>query len=298
MLTTPPQPRIPYLLDSSNSNNLAMALSSNSDDGFPRSRSRPRRRDQSPWIRQHSPDYYSGGAALETPPYAPLAPREPNMSLQVPVSRHRPRSVPPPNSTAVVRQQQRHRSRPRSRSSSRSSRSSSHSSRDAGDRSPLGKARHVVKESFTHTPAGLGVGLLGAIVGGLAAREVSDATVRRHNSKLGDDGRGYRSRNSREHQKSKIVSTIVGAVVGGFGANAFERKLENARERDRDRQESWEKKFGRESDLPHYDTGDARERDHGRGRSRDGDNGFDDHVYDNGRRAQRNRSEDAYRSRN
>jgi uncharacterized protein YcfJ len=93
------------------------------------------------------------------------------------------------------------------------------------------------------------------------------------------------------------VSTIVGAVVGGLAGNVIERKFEDARERDKDRQERWERKFGKESDLPHYDTGDYREQDH-RGRDRRNYHDDDyDYVYEtNGGR--RGRSEDPYRYRN
>jgi hypothetical protein len=216
------------------------------------------------------------------------------MSLQVPAAHYRPRSVPPVM-TAVAR-----RRRSRSRSSSRSS----SSSRD-GPRSPLGKARHVVKESFTPTPTGLGAGLLGAIVGGLAMREVSDAATRRHNAKLDDDDPNYRPHSSKQHQKAKIVSTLVGAVVGGFGANAIEKKFEGARERDRERQDAWERRWGKESDLPHYDTGNAKDRDHGRGRDHGKGHGRRenedyDYVYEARPVSRRNRSEDGggYRYRN
>jgi hypothetical protein len=158
----------------------------------------------------------------------------------------------------------------------------------------------VVKDSFSHTPTGLGVGILGAIVGGLAAREASDATVRARNRKFDDDDHNHRPQGSKDYQKSKIISTVAGAIIGGLGANAIEKRFEVARGRDKDKQESWERKFGKESELPHYDTGNDRERDHGldrsRARRRDEDDG--DYVYDDRRRLQRMRSEDGNRYRN
>ena len=259
-------------------------------DGYGRSPSRGR---------DYSPDYYSGGANYNAP-YASGAipvfgdpPPRFSTSLQVPVAPQRPRSVPP-ISTAVARRR-RSRSRSRSRSSSRSSDRS-----NDRPRTPLGKAREAVKDNFTNSKSGLGVSLLGALVGGLAAREASDASARRHNKKLSTDDRDYRPRGSKERERTKMISTIAGAVIGGLGANAIEKKFETARERDMDQQEAWERKWGKEGDLPHYDTGNHRELDHGRGRGRrDREYSYtEDYVYDSRRESQRNRSEDGFRYRN
>lgn len=60
------------------------------------------------------------------------------------------------------------------------------------------------------------------------------------------------------------MSTIVGAAVGGLGANALEKRIEKSRSKTKDEQGRWEKKWGREA----KDSGDRRERDVG-DRSRD-----------------------------
>lgn len=167
-------------------------------------------------------------------------------NLQPPLSAQRPRSVPPPSAAVVERSymmtpatrshsRNRGRSRSRGRSSSSScsrSRSRSHSrsrrkgtraSRSRGRDGPVEKAEKAVKNSFTSSNSGLGIGILGAIVGGLAARHVSDsAPQRRHDS--GHHG-------DRERDQRVLMSTIVGAAVGGLGANALERRLEINREK-------------------------------------------------------------------
>ncbi|GKT57288.1 hypothetical protein ColTof4_11441 [Colletotrichum tofieldiae] len=271
-----------------------------------------RRGDPPPISREHSPEYYSGGggpiqvvypdtrgpvpvaggpyisgaipADVPSPahpyygPESPLSPRDANALQIPPPPRHRPRSLPP-QALAV--------GRPRSRSR---------------PRSPIGKALHAIDNTFTQSSSGIGVGLLGAVVGGLAAREVSDATVRTRNRKEIENGT-YRPRSPRETEKARVISTVVGALVGGLGANALERRFEVARHRDREQQESWERKWGRERDLPHYDTGRDHEMDHGRGRPRDRrrdewDDGYSrDYPYDD-RRAGRLRSEERYAYRN
>ncbi|KAK1597784.1 uncharacterized protein LY79DRAFT_666583 [Colletotrichum navitas] len=266
----------------------------------------------SPLSREHYPEYHSGGggpiqvvypdprghvpvaggpyvsgaipADASSPVYpyygpeSPLSPRDAN-ALQIPPHpRHRPRSLPP---QAFALGRPRSRSRPRS---------------------PIGKARHAIDNTFTQSSSGIGVGLLGAVIGGLAAREVSDATVRTRNRKEMENGT-YRPRSPREIEKARVITTVVGALVGGLGANALERRFEVARQRDREQQEAWERKWGRERDLPHYDTGRDHELDHGRGRPRNrrrdewDDGYFRDHPYDD-RRAGRLRSEERYTYRN
>ena len=124
-------------------------------------------------------------------------------ALQVPVYRGRPRSVPAPSAgTASTRR----------RDSSALSPVPRHRSR-----SPPDKARRALGATFTSSSSGLGVGVLGAIVGGLAAREVSDVATRRREA-----GRQGGS------DKARLVSTLVGAAVGGLGANALERKFEDS----------------------------------------------------------------------
>ncbi|KAJ0166286.1 hypothetical protein CTA2_7927 [Colletotrichum tanaceti] len=281
-------------------------------EDFVRNPSRYHRGDPLPVSREHSPEYYSGGGGpiqtvypdargpvlMADGPYlsgaipvdtlppvhpyygpeSPLSPRDAN-ALQIPPQpRYRPRSLPP-QALAVGRP------RPRSR-----------------PRSPIGKARHAIDNTFTESSSGIGVGLLGAVVGGLAAREVSDATVRTRNHKEMENGT-YRPRSPRETEKARVISTVVGALVGGLGANALERRFEVARRRDREQQEAWERKWGRERDLPHYDTGRDHEMDHGRGRPRDRrrDEWHDgyprDYPYD-GRRTGRLRSEERFAYKN
>jgi hypothetical protein len=134
----------------------------------------------------------------------------------------------------------------------------------------------------------LGVGLLGAIVGGLAAREASGVAVRKHESKSSGGGGRRSPGQSKDQDKAMLISTLVGAVVGGLSANAIEKKVEQqVRKRNQHRQDSWERKFGKESDLPHYDTGDVREVDHERTRRHDDRSDDDDRP-----RSRRNRSED------
>ncbi|KAF0316569.1 hypothetical protein GQ607_016215 [Colletotrichum asianum] len=222
-----------------------------------------RRGEPPPVSRDHSPEYYSGGGgdplvhskgpAPDTGPYvsgaippevangaarsyyeldSPLSPRDTN-ALQLPQPpQYRPRSVPQA-AFAVSR------GRPRSR-----------------PRTPLSKARHTVDHTFSNSSSGIGVGLLGAVVGGLAAREVSDAALRNRTRKEIEKGT-YHPRSPHDAEKARVISTVVGALVGGLGANALERRFESARERDHVQQAAWERRWGREH-----------ERDHGRGRPR------------------------------
>jgi len=112
-------------------------------------------------------DYYVSGA-LQGPQ---------RRSLHVPAPYLRPRSAPP---------------RRRDRSSSRG-------------RSPMSGTRNVVKDTFTSSLPGLGVGVVGAVVGGLAARELSDAAARR------------RSRSPNHHQTSRLLTSLAGAAALGLG---------------------------------------------------------------------------------
>ncbi|EJT72021.1 hypothetical protein GGTG_11269 [Gaeumannomyces tritici R3-111a-1] len=167
-----------------------------------------------------------------------------------PSQQRRPRSVPPPSAAVVersymmtpaTRSNSRTRSRGRDRSRSRS-RSRSHSrcrgaARDSHSRGrdgPVEKAERAVKNSFTSSNSGLGIGILGAIVGGLAARHASDSAPKhRHSSSGGHHHHGSSSGSSeRERDQRMLMSTLVGAAVGGLGANALERRLEINRERE------------------------------------------------------------------
>lgn len=264
----------------------------------------------------HSPEYHSGGGSGQRPPSRPDSPVE-RMHLEPIPDSTRPRSVPPPGTSMIVR--------PRSRSRSRAGYSSSSSSsspdrrrryHDSGERSlsrrspsPRSRARSVVDNNFTNSTAGLGAGLLGAVVGGLVAREASEATTRRRHKE-----RGYDPRESESESRTRIVSTILGAVAGGLGANALTNRVEDSRARDRERQQAWERRYGREEDLPHYDTGRPADLDHRNGRGLpaplppppsstynddddDYDFVYDDPRYDDRRSSSRRRSDENYRYR-
>ncbi|KAJ3943887.1 uncharacterized protein N0V96_006820 [Colletotrichum fioriniae] len=227
----------------------------------PRSPSHHRRDDLPPVAREYSPEYYSGGGAgpiqVVYPDRGPVPIASgPYISGAIPVDAPPPPVHPyyPPD--------------------------------------PIGKARHAVDHTFTQSSSGIGVGLLGAVVGGLAAREVSDATVRSRTRKEMENGT-YRPRSPREAEKARVISTVVGALVGGLGANAIERRFEVARERDREQQLAWERKWGRGRD---HDV------DHGRGRLRnrhrdEWNDGYPDYGYQD-RRGGRLRSEERYSYRN
>lgn len=287
----------------------------------PQSRDRDRDRDRD-HDRDFSPENYSGGANNAPPgappypsasrlddPYAGAAPppRE-RMTLEPPPSQARPRSVPPQGS-AMVR---RGRSRASSFASSddddyrrRGSKSRSRSRKRSP--SPMSRARGVVDDNFTNSSTGLGASLLGAVVGGLVAREASDAATRRKHKT-----RGYEEA---EPDRTRMISTILGAVAGGLGANAIANRVEDSRDRDRRRLQDWEqeRRSVREEEMPRYDqkrTGRSRDlddepiRDRGERRimpPRNDDEDDYDFVYDepryDDRRPDRRRSEENYRYR-
>ena len=239
--------------------------------------------------RDYFPDYHSGGGdGASNPRRSKDSFVRETMTLEPPPghpSSARPRSVPPPDTREMVR-------RGRSPSpryyddddddySPSRSRSRRNRSRDR-DESPISRARSAMQDNFTNSTAGIGASLIGAIAGGYAARQVSDRVADNRRTK---DHRGGRRRRSDADQdeRMRIASTIVGAAIGGLGANALTNRFEDSRERDRAQQHAWEGRYGRESDLPHYDTGRASDLDHrnGRGwRGRDSDDDDYDFVYD------------------
>lgn len=175
---------------------------------------------------------------LYAPPYPIIAPFPPGRDLD----HRRPRSTySRPSSSSNPRSRSRH-----SPDKQRRSRSRSHSSdRDRHHKAKedkLEKAKHTLSSSFSHTSSGLGVGVLGAIVGGLAAREASEHVGHDSNSH-------HKGKKTNTHQQ--LISTIVGAAVGGLGANAIEKRLEVSRRKTGKAQEEWERKFGdeRERDV-------------------------------------------------
>ena len=288
-------------------------------------------------------EYYPGGTPIpvieteggvEAAPHASGALQQPCPSgtgtgaLQLPPSHSRPRSVPP-LSNAIVHNRPQRRPRRRSRSSSRSPSPdwfARERQRLETIKTPAEKAGEVLKDKFSHSTAGLGVGILGAAVGAWVASEASDAHGRYRTSKELEehhDNPKYRPTSPRDSSsKSKIALAVLGAVVGGLGANAIERRVEDARERDKDRRESWERRWRdgdgdrdhynqnyhhrRRSEDYDYDSADearrtTREmeiRSHGRRVRRDDDSEFEeeDYVYEE-RRPRRRLSESRYRYR-
>ncbi|KAI1152986.1 hypothetical protein F4825DRAFT_285114 [Nemania diffusa] len=201
-------------------------------------------------------DYYtySGGAAA--PPAYPVAspghstyngkpqarltyepqgtyypPRSPSAGLRVSESRSRPRSAAPPIDP----------SRDGARERGDNKYGESADSDDGRTRSPLEKAKRFVDGTFTDSTTGLGVGVLGALVGGLAAREAAELTSNRQRGSGGD------RRDDAEHRRNQLISTVVGAAVGALGANAIEKRIETRRARDEVEEERWERKWRRPS---------------------------------------------------
>ncbi|KFA73684.1 hypothetical protein S40288_06316 [Stachybotrys chartarum IBT 40288] len=255
--------------------------------GQPRDHSPPRDAAARPYDPNYRPFDTASPRSPDDHPYA----RSP-MRLEPPPSNARPRSVPPPNTSALV-------PRARSRSPSPvSSRSSDVVRRRDRSPSPLGKARSVVQDNFTNSTAGIGASLLGAVVGGFAAREASSAAMKyRRKDRRPSHGR-Y---DDEDDGTARIVSTILGAVAGGLGANALANKVEDSRDKDRAHQHAWEQRHGREKDLPHYDTGRRADMDHRNGKGLPEDDDDYDYVYDDPRyedhRPRRRRSDDDYNSR-
>ncbi|KAI3317599.1 hypothetical protein HD806DRAFT_526955 [Xylariaceae sp. AK1471] len=178
--------------------------------------------------------YSKGGTApryararLTYEPQGPLYPPPSPSTLKVPESRLRPRSLPPPIDS-------RRSSYDEERERGYNKYGDSDDSDDGRPRTPIEKARKIVGNTFTDTTRGLGVGVLGALVGGLAAREAVDLTGRQHHKGHHDDA---------EHKRNQLISTVVGAAVGALGANAVEKRIENNRARDEIKQEKWERKW-------------------------------------------------------
>ncbi|KAI1815054.1 hypothetical protein GGS20DRAFT_584867 [Poronia punctata] len=106
----------------------------------------------------------------------------------------------------------------------------------ARTRTPIDKARKYVGNTFTDTTTGLGVGVLGALVGGLAGREAADFRKKGHHDNA-------------EHKRNQLISTVVGAAVGALGANAVEKRIEVHRQRDEVKQEKWERRWRPETEA-------------------------------------------------
>ncbi|KAI0202553.1 hypothetical protein F4808DRAFT_66007 [Astrocystis sublimbata] len=188
------------------------------------------------------PQQDAGHTAYETKPqarltYEPLEPsydqpRSDSRGLYVPESRSRPRSLPPPRSDS--------RDRALVRGGNRYGDSEDSDSDDRA-RTPLDGAKKFVDNTFTSSTTGLGVGVLGALVGGLAAREAVDYTSNRQH------GHGHRSRKEdlEQHKRNQLIGAVVGAAVGALGANAVEKRIEKKRVEDDITQRKWERKWRR-----------------------------------------------------
>ncbi|KAI1201589.1 hypothetical protein F5X97DRAFT_25593 [Nemania serpens] len=162
--------------------------------------------------------------------YPPLPP--PSAGLHVPESRSRPRSLGPPigpNDGIQERGANKY--------------GESDDSDDGRTWAPIGKAKKLVGNTFTDSAVGLGVGVLGALVGGLAAREAVDMTSNRQHQRSGD----HRRRDDAEHRRNQLIGTVVGAAVGALGANAVEKRIEARRAGDEAEENRWDRKWRRPS---------------------------------------------------
>lgn len=238
-----------------------------------------RRRDQSPPQDQ----YYGGGG---DPRDSRDSFQRETMTLEPPPGyshSSRPRSQPPPDSREVV---------PRGRSPSMTyddddydeeiRRSFSRSrSRGARDESPMSRARSAVQDNFTNSTYGIGAGLLGAIAGGYAARQVSDrVSDRRRAAGGGGGGSGRRRRSEADtDDRIRLASTILGAAIGGLGANALTNRFEDSRAEGRAQQQAWEDKYGSDGEGDGYDDR-RRDRDADYRSTSRGIKGRDDYYSD------------------
>ncbi|KAK0747449.1 hypothetical protein B0T21DRAFT_406075 [Apiosordaria backusii] len=277
-------------------------------------RGAPRPRDYSPSRSTNHPDderYYASGALQErhphfeyeehTPFYRP-DPRDRD-TLQIPRDHgrrsSRPRSARTStddsltsgttytgDTTLIPSSRSRGGSR-RGRSRSSSTSSSTSSSSESYDlhhkkRGPIRKAKQSLQETFTPSTSGLGVGVLGAIVGGLAAREAVEHLPPSKGGRRSSKSRSG-SHSHSKHDKIAVLGTVLGAAIGGLGANAIERHIE----RRKGVEESWGR---REVELKRLEERvreaegggrDSREWRREKG-DRDRERGYDD--YERGRR--------------
>lgn len=170
---------------------------------------------------------------------------------------HRPRSLPPPAR----------------RKSRRSAGDRSPTAADDGPRSPIQDARHLINNTFSNSNSGLGIGVLGALAGGLIAHEASGASSAKSRAR----SHGRRGADP----KTPLLPTIVGAAVAGLAANAFEKRMEVAKVRNAEKQEAWERKWGSGSRADLRD-GPGDDRSRRRGRRRSSGIYYDDHGPDRG----------------
>lgn len=207
--------------------------------------------------------YYSGGGPG---PFASGAIPVPYHQAQSPLYPYKT----PDNSVPTVHPDARHlsphRRRPRSLPPVR---------HDDGQRSPIQDARHLIHSTFSNSNSGLGIGVLGALAGGLIAHEATGGNVAARS--------GPRSHGRRADHKSPLIPTIVGAAVAGLAANAFEKRIEVAKVRNAEKQEAWERKWGPDLRPDMRDgRGEDRGRRRGHRRSRSSVIYYDDHGADAG----------------
>jgi hypothetical protein len=211
--------------------------------------------------------------------------RESAAALGIPLKdASRPHSVPPPTSSAVVH-------RPRtpspasSRSSSRSDRGRSYARSYRSDyrsdyRShghtpdPIHRTRGILENNFSHTRAGIGAGIVGAVVGGLVAKQASQAALRHRHKQSNNNGR---PRRHSSEALPRIASTVLGAVAGALGANALTHKLEDARERNKNML-AWENRHDGQDDDSYYNGWGHQDQNYRRGRV---NHDAYDYEYDN-----------------
>ncbi|KAM3500509.1 hypothetical protein MY10362_006337 [Beauveria mimosiformis] len=197
--------------------------------------------------RNRSPDYYSGaggGPAVGFgDPGRPFRDDEPfvreEMTLMPPAQSYgRANSVPPGNALAYrdgsqspyERSRGGHSRRSRSRSAYDDDDGESRRDHRRGSPSPMSRARNTMEDNFSNSSAGIGAGILGAVVGGLVANKATDAAYNRGGKS------GHHHHHNDDHAVPKAVSTILGAVAGGLGANAFAHHVEGEREKRRERE--------------------------------------------------------------
>ncbi|KAI1108170.1 hypothetical protein F5Y14DRAFT_457314 [Nemania sp. NC0429] len=203
-----------------------------------------------------------------------IPPPPPSTGLHVTESRSRPRSLGPPIEPSDGVKER-----------GANKYGESDDSDDGRTWSPIGKAKKFVDSTFTDSAVGLGVGVLGALAGGLAAREAVGYMSKHQRS--GE----HRRRDEAEHRRNQLIGTVVGAAVGALGANAVEKRIEARRAGDEAEENRWERKWRR----PSGDEGEVleklevvarpRSRGYSRGsrRDEDWDDAWNDGDRDGGR---------------
>ena len=168
--------------------------------------------------------------------------REAAAALGVPMSEDSRAKSFLPQTNAVVRR--------RSRSTSLGSSYISDGGNESRDRSrsrgDQDQRRGFLRSSFSSTGAGVGAGIAGALVGGLVARQASHIAFRQKQKKSG------RPRRHSAENVPRMVSTVLGVVAGGLGANALTHKLEDARKRRRNQYAAWDEHYDRDDEYSSY----------------------------------------------